>query len=135
MKAPVPSLTTKGWISDVREACDSLLTHFYTSNFSQTQLYHKNVSSLQYILQETAQNEGALKQELERTLSKYLGRYFDHVGVQVQVLPTDGDDSVQTIRINVTITDNNKDYDLGSELKASHGTVKAVSELLNNGSM
>ena len=138
MRAPIPTLSTKGWITDIPEACDVLLSHFYCSYDAQTQLYFGNIASFQSILKETSQSQTLQESKIEGELHKYLNRYFDLATIRVTVEPMSDrpeDSTKMRIRTDIKITDGGRTYSLGNEVLTRKGMLHKVSDLINMGVM
>jgi len=130
---PVPVLSSAGWITDPSGKIDALLAHFYESMKSQTLLYGNNVSSLQYLLQQFGNSPNDLAQNLERTLEKYLGRYYDLATASVNADITSTDNgSGYGLNVYCSITENGKAYSVGNLLKISNAKLASVIKI-NNG--
>lgn len=81
-KRIMPSLSTDGWVSDPVQVADYLMSHFFLSEFSQTALFPKQVSSLPYIVYENQGSPTRTAEKVKTTLTTYFSRYFDNVVVQ-----------------------------------------------------
>lgn len=103
-KKPVPSLSSRGWVSDVIGKMDMLLANFLTSDYSQTELYLGNISSMQYLVKVYGNDPRTFSQELQRKLEDYIGRYFDAVQVKVETwyIDTEMNDGPYGVKIVIT---------------------------------
>lgn len=81
---PVPSLGTQGWVSDDANKMDLLLSHFFLSDYNQTELYPGNVISLPEIIQNNGNQIDGIINELKSKLTNYLNRYYDSVDVTLE---------------------------------------------------
>lgn len=84
---PVPSLGTQGWVTDEANKMDLLLSHFFLSDYNQTQLYPNNVISLPRIIQNNGNQIDGIINELKSKLTNYLKRYYDDVEVNLKGTP------------------------------------------------
>ena len=130
----VPSLSPAGWISDPAAKADALLSYFFTSMYSQTLIYANEVSSLQYLLQQYGSDVNQLTVQIEKTLNKYLGRYYDLASVTVTNDVNDLTNITSTANISIfcSITENGQTYSIGNLLKVSNSKVNSISSI-NNG--
>ena len=106
---PVPSLGTQGWVTDDTNIMDLLLSHFFLSDYNQTQLYPGNVISLPEIIQKNSNQIDGIINELKNKLTNYLNRYYDDVEVNLE-----GDPDINTspdikfdLRISIVVKSNN----------------------------
>lgn len=130
---PVPTLTSKGWVADAESKADALLSYYFTSQYSQSNLFAGNISSLQYMIQQWGNNPSALQNKLSQALQTYLGRYFDNAAVDVTVLdPTSQQDARLTVRVDAMVTQNGENYSLGRLVSFLNSTIVSIMNI-NNG--
>ncbi len=105
MTAPaiVPSLSDSGWITSNRDKVASLLSYFYASQYSQSQFFYGNVSSMSYLLYMYGTNPSDMANEVESTLLNYLSRYLNNV--IVEVTPNLSDSIQASINIYIQFLD------------------------------
>jgi hypothetical protein len=133
-KIYLPSLSEDGWVNSSSKIADYLISHFRLSDYSQTYIYHENVSSLPYILQKTQGSIFNTVKETESILSTYFSRYFNNVVVDVSEIPNTEDPSKGQISIYLKFTDSdNKTYDLGKLLEVRDTTIERIINLDNAG--
>lgn len=101
----VPSLSDAGWISSNRDKVSSLLSYFYASQYSQSQFFYGNISSMSYLLYKYGTNPSDMAAEVEDVLLSYLGRYLNNV--IVEVTPNLSDNPQASINIYVQFLDDN----------------------------
>ncbi len=101
----VPSLSDSGWISDNKSRMDYLLSYFYESQYSQTQFYYGNITSMSYILYQYGNNPTAMANEVESALTTYLTRYLSSVIVECSANVTDSISA--SINIYIQFNDDN----------------------------
>ncbi len=114
--APVPTLSESGWVYDSTNKVDFLMSYFYESLYSQTQLYYPHVSSMSYLLYKYGNNPSEFAQEVEDTLTTFLSRYVD--GVKVTCSPNFTDSFISSINMYV-------------EFKDAMGNIVTLSDMLN----
>lgn len=127
-KKPVPSLSSRGWVSDVIGKMDMLLANFLTSDYSQTELYLGNISSMQYLVKVYGSDPRTFSQELQRKLEDYIGRYFDAVQVKVETwyLNTEMNDGPYGVKIVITGVVNGQRINLMQEFEIRDSKFKKI---------
>lgn len=78
----MPSLSEDGWVSDPLQIADYLMSHYFLSEYSQTALFPKEVSSLPYVIYENQGNPSKTAEKVKTGLTTYFSRYFNNVVVQ-----------------------------------------------------
>lgn len=111
---PVPSLGSRGWVDDPDTLIDQLFANMLTTDFSQSQLYSGNLTSLQYLVKTSGHDPQVFCTDLQETLERYLGRYFDLVQAKVTsyYLDKDINDGPYGVRIEVTAVINERRVNL-----------------------
>jgi len=125
----VPSLSTDKFIHEPLLKLDTLYTYFLASEFSQTNVYRGNISSLKYIFSNNSDNNKSLISDVDRSLTNFLERYFKEVDVYV-----DYDEDNNEIKVNIKVKEVNGDEaTLGNTLSIADGkvdTYSAISDIL-----
>ncbi len=114
--APIPSLSDSNWVYDNKGKVDFLMSYFYESLYSQTQLYYPHVSSMSYLLYKYGNNPSDFSREVESTLQTMLSRYVD--SAKVSCSPNLTDSFISSINMYVEFTD-------------SMGNIVTLSDMLN----
>lgn len=129
----VPTLSTFGHVTNVSEKADFLLVHFVYADKRQTVIYGDNVSSLPWILQENTGSMINACTDIQKTLQKYLGRFFDAVTVEVSFSEEDPDvsNSRVIISLNISIVENTVQYQVTRLIRAIDGKFKEFVNLNN----
>lgn len=133
MGKAVPTLSTFGHVTNVSEKADFLLVHFVYADKKQTVVYGDNVSSLPWILQENAGSMINTCSDIQKTLQKYFGRYFDAVTVNVSFTEENPDvsNSRVLINLNISIVENSVQYQVTRLIRAIDGKFKEFVNLNN----
>lgn len=130
----LPTLTPEGWVQSTAEQADYLLSHFFTSLYSQTHLYSKNVASFQWIIQDSQGDMGKTSSKLKSVLSLYFSRYFDNVDVQISYEQLPVDTSQVNITIYVSFIDKmGKDFILGKTIELLNSKISKIISINNLG--
>lgn len=130
---PVPTMSTQGWVFDPNTRFDYLLSHFFESDYNQTQLYKGGVTSLPRILEKHGNHIAGVCYGLEQELTSYLQRYYTAVEVTVIV---DGDTTVNpqsqiTLDIRVGVNEDGLHKDYVAKIFSENSKLKKV-QMLNN---
>lgn len=83
-KVKMPFLDGSGWEDSTIKVAERLMSHYLASDYSQSYFFYKDVSSMAYLLQQYADDITTLCRQMESSLGKYYGRYFDEVEVDVR---------------------------------------------------
>lgn len=133
MNAPVPTLSQDGWVTDPNIKGDYLLSHFFLSEYSQTQLYPNNVSSLPWLIQNNQGNNNALQNQAEDMLSSYFSRYFTQVDVQVSINQDPANNAKSQLNFYVSYNDETgKRISLGKSVSTNNSKIENIIAI-NNG--
>lgn len=133
MSVKVPTLSSAGWLETVGQKADRLFAYYLTSEFSQSYLYHNNVTSMTYHIQQYGNRPLELQEVVQRELKAMLNSYFDDVELRVAVdEPAQGDPERINITIDCKVIQDGVPYSLGRLVKATQSKVIEFMEL-NNG--
>ena len=84
MNSVLPSLSDEGFITNKEVIIAKLFKYFLASNYSQSNTFYGDISSLNYIIATNTPND-KMRADLETTLIKLYGRYFDSVDFNVNI--------------------------------------------------
>lgn len=135
MSAGISTLSPKGRINSVPEKTDQLIAYFFASDVHQSYIFDGSITNLQDIIQLSMHDIPTLKQRLRTALEFYLGPYYDQVLVNV------GDDIATnpsnriTIYLQITVTQDGKDYEVANELITVNGKFEKIQKLNNTGNI
>lgn len=132
---PVPSLGTEGWITDAAGKLDTLLAHFFLSDYNQSNLYKQTISSLPRIIQQAGNSMEIVISSIKTELEQYLVQYYDQVNLDViGTNTTPGDLNTRLeIKINITIVDSGKVSDFSRLLRTNNSKMESIAALNNQG--
>ena len=133
---PVPSLTEEGWLTAPAAMAGQIFAYFLESNFSQTNQYFGDISSLPYIIQQYGSRPTELTNAVQSALTKLFTRHFttetNSSNVNVSVTHNaDEDISRYNFTVDLSWTVNNIPYQLGRVVSLENSTVKKVIDLYN----
>lgn len=125
MSAPVPTLSTRGWVRNTQEKIDFLFAHFLEAQVS-------------YNIQNSIANNGhdipALIQNLQANLEIYLYKYFPTVQLEISEDPADDpNSSTVNLLVKCTVIDNGQQYSVGMVLQSQNSRFKIVANMNNYG--
>jgi hypothetical protein len=132
--AMVPSLSEDGWVNTPSLMGDYLISHFFVSDYSQTQLYLNQVSSFPYLIQKYQNDLPGLFTAIQTTLNTYLGRYFSSVTVEASQYPNPTNSG--SIGINLFVSYVGSDgvtYNLNKIIQIVNSKIENIINLNNNG--
>lgn len=133
---PLPSFSAKGYIYDLQDRCDRLMSYFLSSQASESYLYMGSISSLQSILQKYGSDPQQFTKNLELGLMTYFNAYFPNaVEVHVRNDATDGTNqsSQYNVWMSVQITEKNKLYSLNEQILKKDSSFQRVIDAINYG--
>lgn len=133
MTIPVPSLSSRGWSTELSDRADLLLSYYFTSDYLQSVLFHGQITSLQYTLEQHQDAPRSLQTALEVELKDYLDRYFEATEVVVEVSAKD-DKEPNKLQITylVKVQQAGQIYSLGRAVLATDNTIQDIFTV-NNG--
>lgn len=129
----VPSLSARGWASDVTDKADLLLAYYFSTDYLQSVAWIGKVTSFQETLSKYHHNPSVLKTRVENEVGDQFSRYFDSVtaSASVDTPDTNKPNEIQlTLRVNVQQGD--QTYSLGRVVETIDATIKTLFDL-NNG--
>lgn len=131
-KAMLPTLTASGWVSNIAEKADSAMAYYFTSDFSQSNIWAGQITSLPYEVQLNNSNPQELRLAIEADMKTYLGRYFDTVTCNVSTdLPAADDPTRINVTLDVIVTEGGINYSLGRLIQTVNGKIVSVANINN----
>ena len=128
MSSPLPTLDTKGVVSDPLMKLQWILSHLITTEQSQTNAHRNLVFSLPDLIRRTGNNEPELRRELEYRLKSTLERYFDStiINVSTRDLPNNG--AAFEVVLRVQVLQDEQWHDLSHSLTVIRDKLEIVTE-------
>lgn len=127
VKKPVPSLSNAGWLNEIQDKADKLLSYYLTTEYSQTHIYMDKVVSLAYHIAHYFKSPLDLRQKMTQDLEAYFGRYFEKCLVDIQIVEMEESNSRLDIQLEIFVTEDGKTYSVGKEVKSLNGKVAEIS--------
>lgn len=130
----LPALSEDAWVFTDQKQADYLFSHFFLTNYSQTQLYLRQVTSFAWIIQNNLGNMSKTQAEVQGALETYFGRFFPQVDVEVMAKPhAEKEDQFELyIYLSFTGKDGNN-YNLAKLARIQGSKIKSVVNLNNYG--
>ena len=127
------TLGPEGVITDPYVGLNYIMSCFFFSLKSQTDLYQNHVISLSNLIKQSGDSSTAMARLLEEKLSELLSRHYDSVVIEVEAVE-EGVDIHLSVRGTVTTTDSQGDrrIDLGYGLTVANDTFKKIVDHLNS---
>ena len=128
----VPSLSPDGWVSTPSEMADYMLSHFFLSEFSRSQLFAGKVKSFVYILQDNQNNIEAITRATRDALEEYFKNYFTGVTAEVVNKEQSKGSNIFDLHIYVGFTGNDgQTYSLGKIINTVDSKVVKITAINN----
>ena len=126
-------VTLSGITTDPRAGLNYIMSCFFFSKYSQTDLYRGNVISLAKIIKEYGDDTSDISRAIERNLDILLRRYFPIVILDISARD-DGANIEVLLKGQVGTRDSTGDVrlDLGYTLSSREGMFKKIVDTLNN---
>ena len=130
---PAPTLDETGWATAPTDKADAVLSDAFEANASQTYLYKGRITSIQKVIEQSANDMIALVNNLKNALEVYLNRYYLNSSVDVSYKTALEDESNITITIYCIVTEqDNTQYSLGRLLEVADSKITKIMRI-NNG--
>jgi len=129
MAIVLPCLSGDSWCTDIRRQISNLFAYALTSNYSQSNIYNGNITSIPYLIAKYQNNQLDMADEMQVALTKYYNRYFPNTNIQVDY-DTPVNDSYK-LYISVTITVNGIVYTLAVVAAVDNGALSKVLSQIN----
>jgi hypothetical protein len=130
---PVPTLSTKGWVTSRYEKCDLLLAQFYASDVNQSNLYAGQIANVQGLIEQYMHDIDNLKQGMRDMLERYLGRYYDQVSVTVSDDSATNASNKITLYLSITVIELGAQLDLAYAASFIDSKFEKILNLNNTG--
>jgi hypothetical protein len=132
---PLPMFAASGWTTASAQKADGLLSHFFESDYYQSNLYAGNISNLQYLIQQYGLNIVDLINNVRTTLENYLGRFYQQAVVTVTSNGNDPtyDGSQLTLTISATVTEQGQQLSFGYLVSAANSIISNIARINNTG--
>ncbi len=130
MARVIPVLGAAGFATDLTIKADEVMSNFYITQRSQTDLYRGQVTSLSSIVSQFGNNRLELENEVRLRLQNYLDRQFDSAELDVSALSTPSGIDLQ---ISAILRDGDKSIDLKHVVSSANSKIRSIIDLQNDG--
>jgi hypothetical protein len=128
----VPSLDEAGWVNTPLLMGDRLLSYFFIADYSQTELYNGNVSSLPYLITEYQGNLSGLLSGVTATLQTLFSRYFNNVIIETNNVPNTTNSSLIGFSIYIAYTGTDGvTYTLSNIIEVTNSLISNIINIIN----
>lgn len=129
----LPTLSSSGWIEEIPEKADRLLSYFFVSEHSQSAIFKGSITSLPHLIQAYGNDPSTLKSEVTRKLQNFLERYFDEAAIETEISNAEQPHSRMDLEISVRLRDGGEGYSLARIVKTLNGKVEEFIRVNNEG--
>lgn len=129
----LPTLSSSGWIEEVAEKADRVMSYFFVSEYSQSEIFKGNVTSLPHLIQQFGNDPLVLREEVTRKLQGLLERYFEEAVVTTEITNEDQPASRIDLEISVRVREDGESYSLAKLVKTVNGKVEEFIRVNNEG--
>lgn len=124
------SLNGQGYTKDPTIIADELFGEAIYSRYSQSEMFFGKIISLDYLIEQFADDAGALCTNLESSYDELFGRHFDNV--TTQAVSTDIENSnYYSVVLKIRYSREGLDYDFARVIQYYNGVVKKITEILD----
>jgi len=133
MAQPVLSMSSKGILYNVLAKADKLMSYYFTTNKSQSDIF-QDIISLPYQIQANTGKERDTVVNMQIELRQYLANYFDQVDCDVRSdIPNPEDPGRYNLTVSVLIVQDGISYSLARLLEVERGTIYKIINYNNRG--
>lgn len=128
MTIAVPTLSTSGWVKDIGQKAEALLSYFLVSDANQSVVAWGRVHSMPKLLQ-NYQDPSTLSAEVRQAVYAMFKNHFDAVDVSVlinAIMDAGQETGESEMKITITVTENGKRYSVGRLLTLTNNRIKKV---------
>lgn len=129
----LPTMSSSGWVQSPSEKANRLFAYYYTSMKSQTALYGRSVTSLQWSIQQAGGNMIALKNDLTDSINGLLRSYFEYAETDIQIDELEPDTGKMLVRLYATVRQDGVNYSFGKLIVQEEGILKPILDMNNEG--
>lgn len=130
----IPTLSMAGFVSDVPTMIDRMLAYYLTSDYSQSNVFHGQVLSLQKHVQAYQHDTITLQTKVREDLEGYFAPNVDSMTIEVRVdQPNPDDPSRINLTISAVLIKDGKAYSLGKLIETQNSITKNIINLNNEG--
>ena len=134
MSQVVPTLTLSGFVSDVPTMIDHMFSYYLTSDYSQSNVFHGKIVSLQKQIQQYQHDEVDLERNIREQLEAYFRSVADDVTIDVSTtVPNPTDPNRINITLSAILIKDGKSYSVGRLVETQDSKIIKIITLNNEG--
>ncbi len=134
MTQVVPSMSLSGYVSDVPTMIDYMFAYYLTSDYSQSNLFHGKIVSLQKQIQQYQHNDTELTTRVREELEGYFKSIVDDATIEVATdKPNPDDPNRINLRLSAVLVKDGKSYSVGRLVKTQDSKILDIVKLNNEG--
>lgn len=134
MSQVVPTLTLSGFVSDVPTMIDAMFSYYLTSDYSQSNVFHGKIVSLQKQIQQFQHSEVELERNIREQLETYFRSVADDVTIDVTTaIPNPADPNRLNITLSAILVKEGKSYSVGRLVETQDSKILSIINLNNQG--
>lgn len=124
------TLDMAGYITDPSIIADRLMSNFFVSNYSQTNVHYGDIKSLPYLIYKHAEDMLGLQRAITSELESLLLSAFDRVNVDCTINDKSEElERIQIIVINATVYRGIHEYNLGKLIGLVRGRISTIEDI------
>lgn len=130
---PVPTLSPKGYVTEIIAKTDSLIAHYFASDSRQSYVADGTIGNLAALVQQAGNDMALLKEKIQNSLQAYLSNYFETALVDVQDDTETNFSNRITMIVSARVTQSGEGYDVANLLSLVNGKFEKIRKLNNTG--
>ncbi len=132
MSSPVATLSGAGWVDSLPEKADRLMSYYFVSEASQSQLFNGTIVSLPAQVQAYGHDEQEIRYRVRDDLMRYLAPYFTDVSLDVRTdLPNANDPNRINITVDAIVTEGSQRYSLSRLITTVNSKIVEIVNINN----
>lgn len=132
---PIATLSLNAWVKSGAAKADYLLSYFFTSNYSQTNLYRGKIASLQWLVFRYGQDPNTLVTQITQTLTTYLQHAYPdgvYVNCTHNANTSANPGNTYAVQLIIEISENGQVKSLGKLVNYDGSKIVSIIDI-NNG--
>lgn len=127
MAQSLMTLSSEGVVETPLRLIDRLLAYAITTDALQSNLYRGNLTSIQAMIQKNLNDPSGLQRDVETSLAKYFGRYFDDVEVSASVeAHGDPNGTKLMLKFGIRVVSDGEGYEVARVANFEKGLFKSI---------
>lgn len=128
--AMYPALDDSGWLTEINQVLDAVVSDFYMAEYSQDYVFARSVTSFPKILEENNGDIDNIAIATRAQLTQLLLKYFEDAQVEASKMP-DSSEMRGLMMLSVTVTRGKETTSLRNLLRINNTRLEAVRKILD----